>query len=120
MLGYTGTDTELVLSEDYNGKSYEIYQYAFYYCNRLTSVTIPDNVTSIGDGAFYRCRGLTSITIPNSVTSIGDSAFYGCKKLKEIHYNGTKAEWEAIEKDTDWDRGTGKYTIYCTNGSINK
>ena len=35
------------------------------------------SVTSIGNGAFLSCSGLTSITIPNSVTSIGDYAFYG-------------------------------------------
>jgi hypothetical protein len=36
------------------------------------------SVTSIGIGAFSDCSGLTSVTIPNSVTSIGESAFYGC------------------------------------------
>ena len=51
---------------------------AFYECNSLTSVTIPNSVTSIGNMAFYECSGLTSITIPNSVTSIGDYAFCGC------------------------------------------
>ena len=51
---------------------------AFYDCSSLTSVTIPNSVTSIGDYAFYDCSSLTSITIPNSVTSIGDNAFYGC------------------------------------------
>ena len=51
---------------------------AFCYCNSLTSITIPDSVTSIGDHAFAWCDSLRSITIPNGVTSIGDSAFYGC------------------------------------------
>ena len=49
-----------------------------------TSVTIPNSVTSIGDGAFNGCRGLTSITIPNSLTSIGDIAFNGCRGLTSI------------------------------------
>lgn len=44
----------------------------------MTSVTIPDSVTSIGDDAFSNCTGLTSVTIGNSVTSIGDYAFAWC------------------------------------------
>ncbi len=57
---------------------------AFYGCKGLTSIVIPDKVTSIGNYAFSGCTGLTSIVIPDSVTSIGEDAFYGCKGLTSI------------------------------------
>ena len=58
--------------------------FAFEYCKSLKSITIPEGVTSIGGAAFRDCRSLTSITIPESVTSIGGSAFYRCSSLKSI------------------------------------
>ena len=84
LLGYVGTDSDITLPENYNGESYTIYQYAFYYCDSLTSVTIPNSVTSIGDSAFEKCLNLTSVTIGNGVTSIGDHAFYICRSLTSI------------------------------------
>ena len=57
---------------------------AFYGCYSLTSITIPNSVTSIGDWAFWGCGSLTSVTIGNSVTSIGDWAFCSCKSLTSI------------------------------------
>ena len=50
----------------------------------VTHLTIPNNVTSIGDYAFYGCTSITDITIPNNVTSIGDYAFYGCTSITDI------------------------------------
>jgi len=57
---------------------------AFVGCSSLTSVTIPNSVTSIGYAAFYGCSSLTSVTIPSSVTSIGDFAFYRCSSLTSV------------------------------------
>ena len=70
-----------------------INEYAFYNCNSLTSVTIGNNVTTICGDAFYYCTNLTSVTIPSSVTNISDYAFTGCRKLKTIYYTGDVASW---------------------------
>ena len=53
-------------------------------CGGLTSVTIPNSVTSIGSGAFAWSSGLTEVIIPNSVTEIGSGAFTGCSSLTEV------------------------------------
>ncbi|MEE0918245.1 MAG: leucine-rich repeat domain-containing protein [Bacteroidales bacterium] len=58
--------------------------YAFSGCSSLTSIDIPNSVTSIGEHAFYGCSSLTSIDIPNSVTSIGTWAFHGCSSLTSV------------------------------------
>ena len=69
--------------------------YAFESCYSLTSVTIPNSVTSIGSYAFESCYSLTSVTIPNSVTSIGDGAFQGCHGLTSVTISDITA-WLSI------------------------
>ena len=63
----------------------EIGDFAFYYCGNLTSVTIPDSVTSIGESAF-ESTPLTSVRISKSITSIGGAAFCDCYNLKNIYF----------------------------------
>ena len=57
---------------------------AFYGGSNLTSIIIPDSVTTIGVGAFDGCTSLTSVTIPDSVTTIGEEVFGECESLKEL------------------------------------
>ncbi len=57
---------------------------AFYYCNKLTNITLPNAITTIGKLAFYNCIKLTSIDIPDSVVVIGDYAFQLCYDLSSV------------------------------------
>ena len=120
-------------------RSTEIGNSAFSECTNLSSVTIPNSVTSIGDEVFYRCSSLKNITIPDSVTSIGDHAFFECKlvtlkmgngvnyidscaflnceQLYEVNYNGTVAQWKAINVDSNNSNLT-KAIIKCTDGIL--
>lgn len=58
---------------------------AFSRCESLTSVILPNGLTSIGDYAFYECKEITGITIPKTVTSIGEEAFYYCNKIENAN-----------------------------------
>ena len=62
---------------------------AFLECAGLISIDIPSNVISIGEAAFIRCGSLTSITIGGGVTSIGGWAFYACSDLTAITCEAT-------------------------------
>ena len=60
---------------------------------------IPDDasVTSIGYAAFDGCTALKTITIPKAVIKIDEYAFNNCRGLEAVYYDGTTAEWNAIE-----------------------
>ena len=66
--------------------------YAFYCCERLTTINIPDGVRSIGDYAFAGCSALQAIIIPDSVTSIGSRAFYGCSSMESVTLSSSLVE----------------------------
>jgi hypothetical protein len=70
---------------------------AFYDCYNLTTVTIGNSVTSIGGGAFYGCSGLTSVTIPNSVTNIGVAPFGGCTSLAGITVEALNSAYISVD-----------------------
>ncbi len=97
LLGYEGDEVNLVLPDKINGQSYQIYQFAFYGNPFLKSVTIPTCAKSIG---FY--------------------ALDECPSLESIIYKGSKKEWKKIIKTDDCDYVGRKYTIYCTDGMIEK
>ena len=91
---FVGSETEVVIPStvEYNGTTYKVtaiadgsFSTGAFSNSNITSIIIPDSVTSIGSYAFYNCYSLTSITIPEGVTSIGNGAYSGCNALAEVY-----------------------------------
>ena len=80
LVGYFGEKTSITVPDDVT----KIGDYAFFYCSNLTGISMGINVTEIGNYAFYCCRNLTSVAMGNSVTSIGKYAFGCCYDLTSI------------------------------------
>ena len=83
-LHLVGTENGSITTVSIDSNCKFIAEKAFYNCNGLKSVVIPDSVTSIGEYAFYNCSNLTSVVIGDSVKSISYRAFYGCSNLTSV------------------------------------
>ena len=70
--------------------------YAFRECTGLVSVNVPDGITEIGQFTFYKCASLISLKIPVGITSIGYGAFRDCTMLKQITVDGSDEKREGI------------------------
>ena len=77
----------------------------------VPNVVIPDHVTGIASIKLYFCKSLTSVTIPTSVTTILERAFWECNGLTDVYYEGSEAQWKAIDIDPDNDE-LSKATIH--------
>ena len=80
------TDSSLIIPpvSPSGDKVTSIATYAFYNCENITSVTIPDSVTSIGEYAFAYCVNIADINFGNGVTKIRFGAFYGCSSVESL------------------------------------
>lgn len=90
-------------------------------CTALESVTLNEGFAKIPEGMFSRCENLTKLVIPNSVTLIEVRALLNTSALTEITYNGTMAEWKAVQKESGWkttDIIITDLTIRCTDGVL--
>lgn len=83
-------DTDIIIPSVFSGLPVNrIGEKAFAENATITSIKIPNTVTTIGTRAFYKCSEIVEFTIPESVISIGTQIFYGCDKLKTVYYNGS-------------------------------
>ena len=80
-------DVEIPTTVEIEGNTYtvvEIGDYAFYQCDSLRSVVIPEGIVKIGSYAFSECSALSEVTVPQTVTSVGSYAFYNNDALTEV------------------------------------
>ena len=90
---YTGAGGDVVVPDEIDGYPVNrIGSYAFQYDSNLTSITLPNSITTIGEYAFRRCYGLTSITLGNSITTIGSWALTVCPAVITVRKKGMSDE----------------------------
>jgi len=111
------TETEPEVSLFYRALADDTYEVIFL-GGTSDTVTIPATykgkaVTKIADSAFAENDSITSIVVPASIKEIGSNAFKNA--TAKLIYQGTKSDWEKIEKADDWTNGS---TVVCTDGMI--
>ena len=83
---YNGLEEEISIPSTYLGKPIEVIGfYAFYDCNTIKKVVLPDTIKKIDLCAFNNCQELENINLPNSITEISSSAFKNCRSLKTVN-----------------------------------
>ena len=95
LVDYIGSDSEVVLPEDYNGNAY-----------------------SLNRGVFQVNDTITGVVLPRNIEEIPEAMFYSCENLRSITYQGTVAEWEALPKGGNWSFMVTDCIVYCTDGEI--
>lgn len=125
ILAYDGSEADVVVPATLGGRDVtEIGNSArpvFAANAAIRSITFPDTLKEMsGLPLFYGCENLETITIPASVTgmnfhSVADCFIFNCPNLKTIIFKGTRAQWEAIEKESVNLDGI---TVRCSNDNV--
>ena len=70
---------------------------AFYQCEKVKQIVLPDSITQIGGAAFKDCKSLEEIVLPEGISKIEAAAFYGESADFKVHYKGSEEQWNAID-----------------------
>ena len=87
---------------------------AFGGCSALKSVTIPEKIKELPPYLFENCTALTSATLPQGLSEIGFAVFRGCTALKDVYFGGTRAQWNAVDKEED-NAALQTATVHCSD-----
>lgn len=82
------------------------------------SIELSSDITEIKDRVFYNCKHITRIVIPDSVTSIGKGAFLACTGLTSISFAGTKTQWGAVTRGSNWNEKVPASVVQCSDGDV--
>ena len=114
---------------------------AFSFCHGLKVMTIPDNVTTVGEFLFRGCNNLKGVILSSNLTTlpyftfaycsmlesvtlgpnldkIEAHIFVDCERMHVLKYRGTQEQWNAIEKDHQWDQYSSIQQVQCADGVI--
>ena len=87
--------------------------------NVIKEINVSSGIREILENTFINSKNLTKVTLPAGITGIGNDAFAGCAKLSEVYFDGTVADWTALEKGEGNEYLTDA-VIYCTDGTLNE
>lgn len=82
---------------------------AFNYCYNIETLILGSGVTELSAQSLYNMMGLKSIVIPRTVRSIGYAAFLNCSMLTKVYYQGTQAQWNTLDANTDYENGANDH-----------
>ena len=115
-------DDELVIPSTYvdsKGNKYKVtmdYGNGFGYLS-AQKITLPDGFKEIHEG-FDMCMYVKRIYLPKTITKLYSEILTSCVSLQTIYFAGTKAQWNAIDKDERWNFQAPAFVISCSDGMI--
>lgn len=99
-----------------NDCSYITMACTYLFCSNLTAYEVPCGIENLNN-TFYGCKELKSLTIPTSVIKM-EAAFGECYSLTNIIFEGTMAQWNDIEKGSNWNQDVPATEVICSDGTV--
>ncbi|MDE5860730.1 MAG: leucine-rich repeat protein [Ruminococcus sp.] len=114
--GFDDSVTEVEIPAEIDGKKVMTIGKSAFNQKKLTSVTIPDSVTSIGYQAFYNCKYLTALSMPDSIIELGGECFNNCTSLQSVKFSNSLTEIKGFYGCTNLEEITIPASVKTVGG----